>query len=41
MDIKLGILILVNMTPPQKLLLARGAIFRANTVYPPYVYVEL
>ena len=33
MDVELGILILLNMTPPQKLVLAPGAIIRGNTVY--------
>ena len=30
---KLGILILLNMAPPQKLVLAPGAIIRGNTVF--------
>ena len=38
MDVKLGILILLNMAPPQKLVLAPGAIIRGNTVF--QVYVE-
>ena len=33
MDVKLGILILLNMAPPQKLVLAPSAIIRGNTVY--------
>ena len=32
MDVKLGILILLNMAPLQKLVLAPGAIIRGNTV---------
>ena len=32
MDVKLGILIFLNMAPPQKLVLAPGAIIRVNTV---------
>ena len=32
MDMKLDILILLNVTPPQRLVLAPGAIFRGNTV---------
>ena len=31
-DIKLAVLILLNMVPPQKLVLAPGAIFGGNTV---------
>ena len=33
MDVKLGILIILNMAPPQKLVLAPGAIIRGNTIY--------
>ena len=33
MDVKLGILVLINMTPPQKLVLVPGATFRGNTVH--------
>ena len=33
MDIKFAILILINVAPPQKLVLATGAIFRGNTVF--------
>ena len=33
MDVKFGILILLNMAPLQKLVLAPGAIFRGNTVF--------
>ena len=33
MDVKLSILILLNMAPFQKLVLAPGAIIRGNTVY--------
>ena len=32
MDMKLGILMLLNIAPPQQLVLAPGAIFRENTV---------
>ena len=32
MDVKFGILILLNMALPQKLVLAPGAIIRGNTV---------
>ena len=39
MDIKLGILILLNMTLPQKLVLAPDAIFRGNTVFVKLTYV--
>ena len=33
MDVKVGILILLNMAPPQILVLAPSAIFRGNTVH--------
>ena len=33
MDMKLTVLILLNMAPPQKLVLAPGAIIRGNTVF--------
>ena len=32
MEVKLGISTLLNMAPPQKFVLAPGAIFRGNTV---------
>ena len=34
MDIKLGILMLLNMASHQKLVLAPSVIFRGNTVFP-------
>ena len=36
MDVKLGILILLNMAPPSKLVLAPSTIFRGNTVHVNY-----
>ena len=33
MDMKLGLLILLNMAPPQKLVLAPSAIFRENSAF--------
>ena len=40
MDVKLGILILLNMAPPQKLVLAPGAIITGSTVNIMCAYVD-
>ena len=38
MDMKIGISIFINKAPPQKLVLAPGAIIRGNTVFALQLY---